>query len=526
MALVIAVAGSKVQLAFTDGTIQDVTLPTGVSVVANTPARFAILGRNVVVTNAVTRPIWIDPDGIARLLTLSSPAIAPTVAAGAAGSLTGTFGAVKVTFAIKDSAGNILVESDYGPASGNVALTSDALALSAIPISGDVSCNCRRIYRPLVGPGAVYYHVVDLDDNTTTSLETDVVDAAVTNVPADPLGGAPSKIELVATWKNRVWAKNPNNPDETVFSEDGSIYQFPDENAFAIKPEGQDERGLTAYLARRDELGVGKRDMLAKIVGDSDEDFAVITVVVGVGPVSQESVVVIQDVAYFLGEEGVYKWDAQGVECVSDAKVRDWFTSDTYFARSEFENAVAHYDPQLNAYVLGLAAVGSTTVDRWVHYDLETKTWWGPHKTGLSVSFGSMALIENANDIALPVFGASDGRIYKKQATFTDGAATAIDFDVDTRFFSGDAPDVTHYWGMPTILSKILGSGTLTITPKVGRLNASAGTAISHTMTLGRERLPRLGIGALLQLNLRQATNAVGAQIYGIEIPWHEVGRR
>ena len=74
MPFTVAVAGTALKLIQTDGTITTITLPSGVGIVENEPARFAILGRNVIIANAVSEPIWIDPTGAARVLSLTPPA--------------------------------------------------------------------------------------------------------------------------------------------------------------------------------------------------------------------------------------------------------------------------------------------------------------------------------------------------------------------------------------------------------------------------------------------------------------------
>jgi hypothetical protein len=76
------------------------------------------------------------------------------------------------------------------------------------------------------------------------------------------------------------------------------------------------------------------------------------------------------------------------------------------------------------------------------------------------------------------------------------------------------------------VISKIQAAGTLTITPYVGDLAASAGTAISHTLTLGRQRLRRLGAGRFCKLRFQHSTADQGCELYGYEIPHHELGRR
>jgi hypothetical protein len=70
-------------------------------------------------------------------------------------------------------------------------------------------------------------------------------------------------------------------------------------------------------------------------------------------------------------------------------------------------------------------------------------------------------------------------------------------------------------------------AGAVTITPKVGYLNAPAQVPITYDMRRGRQRLRRLGFGKLAQLNLKHTTVDEPVAIFGFEIDdVHEGGRR
>ena len=159
-------------------------------------------------------------------------------------------------------------------------------------------------------------------------------------------------------------------------------------------------------------------------------------------------------------------------------------------------------------------------------YDIENGQWYGPHKTGEFTPTAG-GLLQDSNSSPIPAMGSSNGFIWKDQSTRTDGTSTAIDFDVDSPFLAGapPVPDIHKQFLDPTILTKIQGSGTLTITRRSGTECLGGCTAISHDMTLGRV-LRRLGPGRFAQLNFRQNTAAVDVSIYGFELPYFELGRR
>ncbi|KKN24203.1 hypothetical protein LCGC14_0897340 [marine sediment metagenome] len=526
-------SGTNLYKVNTSGTLTTLSLPTGVSMVTTRRARFAMLNQRVIMVNGATRNIWIDPiDDTVRPLAIQPPVTPPLAVAGSSGNLTGTY-KVKLTFGIKDSDGKLLLESALGPASDAVAITSKKLKLTGVSISDDSEVNVRRTYRTVAG-GNIYFEWIDLDGNTSTDMEDDLSDAGLNLLPQPRDLGSPegtsgiNRLRVITSWKDRLWAAGSDAIDTVVFTGSRKLYAWPVEGGINIPQLGEDDTGITGFAARRDVLGVSKRDSLHMITGNSPSDFRRVTVAQGPGTgfVAPDSIVIIGDVAYGLGENGVNRWDDTGVETFSNDKAKGWFTTDDTFNRSQFSNAVGAFDPSLRVYRLGLSATGSTDIDRWVDYYIDQDVWLGPHKTG-ALTGAWLGLFEDSNDLALPILGDDSGFLYTmNNSTQTDGADTAIDFDVDLPFFSMNSPDIEKHFGQPTIVSKVESGGTLTITPKTGGLDASAGSDLSHDLTTGRELLDRLGQGRFVQLRLRQNTNAQGVELYGIEIPFHELGRR
>jgi hypothetical protein len=428
------------------------------------------------------------------------------------------------------SGATVMTESDFSAVTGPIEVTDQIINLASIPTSGDPGVNARRIYRT-TDSGADYYLVTTIADNVTTSYADNASDFDLALLPVvDDLGSPPGvdgtdRLKVIIAWKDRVWGAGVEEPDKLRFSGQNKIYGWNAASFLNIKPVGQDVEGITAFAARRDELGVFKRFSLWKVLGIDESDFRVIQVAENIGCIAPDSVVIIRDVAYFLAADGVYTWSGEGVQPISRDKVHPWFNSDTYFNRAEFPNAFAKWNPLYDTYELHLPAAGGTDVNRWVSFDTRRRIWLGPHKTGaFTTTFAG--LMEDSDSLRIPLQGSSAGFLYEQnQTTFTDDG-TAIDLDITTKFHHGNAPDIHHYWGELAIISKVESGGTLTITPTVGGLDASAGAAISHNLTLGRERLRRLGTGRFAQLRFQQATNSQGVEIYGYEIPFHELGRR
>jgi len=522
MAYTLLQGGSSLQMMDTSGTLTTLTLPTGVTLDPARIMRAAIFGKYVVLVNSPTRPLTVDSEGVVRVLCPRAPRTIITLSGPSAGGLSGTF-LVKQSFRILDADGNVIAESPLGPVSPNVTISAKLLRVAGLDLSAD-TISGTRLYRTITN-GSTYLPWIDLDGNTQTTIEDDLSDALLTTLAAPLLGEPPNDLTLVADYKARVWGVSATEIDTLRFTDASRMYAWPAAYGLIIGRPGSDARGVTGIIARKNELVAGRRDALFQIVGQVPSDFASVKIKDGIGIASADSIRVHRDVAYWLGEDGVYTWSDAGVHPISDGKVRSWFNTDTYFNRSRFRYAIGRIDPLLNKYQLLLSATGSSTLDRWVELDIDDQTWWGPHKTADFTPTWAASILDS-NGVVVPVFGSSTGFLYKDQATRTDGTATGIDFDVDTKFHDMNSPAIEKHFSQLTLLSKIQGAGTLTITPKVGALNASAGTAISASMTAGRERLRRLGNGRFCQLNFRHTTAAQDVELYGYEVVWHELGER
>lgn len=537
MATLLAQAGNTLyKIDPSTGAATVLTLPTGVTLDTTRRAKMAVLDQWCVMTNTPTRNLAIDPEGTLRLLVPRAPTSPPYTASGGAGNLTGAI-KTKYSYVVLGSEGQTYMESPLSPASASLTLASNSLAFTGMGKSLD-TITARRLYRTLAG-GSVYYQIGDVDGNSGTTAYHNTADAGVELLPADtsdliaPPGTlANTRLKLLVSWKSRLWgvSSDATKIDEVVYTEQGAVYKW--SNTLQAHPKGQEANGIVAFAPRQDQLGVLKRTGVWQIAGDADDEFALVQVQTSLqgtgtgGCIAEDSVCVMKDRAYWLSTDGVWEWSSEGLKNISDGLVDSWFKSDTYFNRSRFPYAFAKYNEARNTYDLHLAVAGSSVEDRWVSFNLSNRKWYGPHKTGaFTPSFAQSGV--DSNGLSLCLVGGTDGKIYlANQTTFHDGSATAIDFDCYTPFHYGNAPDIEHYFGELSMLTKIESSGVLTITPTVGRLNSAAGTDISHDLTKGRERLRRLGAGAGVQLRFRQNTADIGTAIFGYEIPGHEIGRR
>lgn len=519
-------AGSALQLVDASGTVSTLTLPTGVTLRSDVPPRWEVFNRYAVLVNTPSQPLTVDEAGTVRLLCPRPPRNAPILTGPNAGALTGSYMA-KVTNRILDDDGNVIAESDYSPASAAVSITSKKLIASNLDISPDQITD-RLVYRTIAS-GAVYFPWVDLDGNVLTSVQDDLADAALSLVAA-PVLGTPPRLTTIAAFRGRLWGTGDNDIDTLLYTEAGIQYAWPSDNSILIANAGADLFGVVALAPRRDALGVGRRNTLIQITGSGAEngddiDFDQVVLSHELGIESQESVKIFRDTAFFLWKDGVYSWGSDGIRCVSDGKVRSWFATDDFFNRDRFPYAFATIDPARPCYRLYLASAGSTTIDRWVEYDIGDGKWWGPHRTSLFTPTSAFSRTNTANRI-VPVVGGATA-VYQQQETRTDGPSTAIELDVIGKRHDFGSADHDKYFGQISVHGAAQVSGTVSVITRTGDLNATSALTQSFTLTNTRQRLGRLGTGKHAQVELTQATAGVDVKLYGYEIdPVHILGRR
>lgn len=500
----------------------------------------------ILVVNGLSQDIYIDKYGTARTLNVLAPIAAPTVTTGAltgpSGTLlTGVY-SVAVTFKVKTASGALLLETGLSPIStGSPALATGSLAVNAMPVSSEQSVNSRGVYRTVSG-GNVLYPWFDEDNNTTLSEDRGGADATLSILPtAASVNGLPPLLKLITTWKDILWGVPRANIDHVRWTEPRLFYTWSAANEILIPPVNTDTRGVTAFIPRRDQLGIARRDRLYQITGDGDDTFARIQVSPNIGCLSQESVVVIRDVAYFLGERGVVEWNAQSCGYISEAQVDPWFNTDQYFNRSLFSLAQGRYNPGTDAYELLLAGVGSSVLNMWVAFDLDLRAWYGPHLSALPLSCCASdserhGYLRSSTELALAVFGTTTGFLEKRDETVADDDNLPVALDVQLPVLGAFAPELEKVWLDPTLHTRVepAGSGphTVTVTSAVGPVDKqglvsdSAPIVNTADLTESYQRLDRPGTGRYVSFRFQHMAQGESVRIEGLEVPYGLIGRR
>ncbi len=533
-------SGASLQMLSDTGVLTTLTLPTGVTLRTNVPPRWVVYGNYAVLVNTPSQPLIIDALGIVRLLTPRPPRLQPILAAAGSSTLSGTF-KVKYTFVTLDRYGNIISESDYSPISASATIANAFLAVSSIDISPD-TITLRRLYRT-TSQGAVFFQWVDLDGNVLTTIQDNLSDAGLSLFGA-PVLGTPPHLTTIAEFRGRLFGVGDTDIDHVRYTEAGIQYAWPSDNLLEIPGKGSDQFGVVALLPRREALGVGRRNLLAQITGTGEEttdasgfvntDFNVVILSRELGIESQESLKVFRDTAYFLWKDGVYAWNSEGIVCVSNGNadgkgnVRSWFATDDFFNRDQYVQAFSQIDPDRPIYRLFLCSAGSTTIDSWVEYDLDDKTWWGPHKTNLFSPTAAFNRTNSANR-NIPVIGSAQS-VFIEQDTRTDGqdnSATAVVFDAVGKRHAMEVPDAEKYFGEISVFGKAQTGGNLAVISRAGNLNATLTKTQYYDMRKNRQRLGRIGQGKHAQIEFVNSEVGVDVELFGYEInPVSIIGRR
>lgn len=501
------------------------TLPAGVTLATNLVPRFARFKNYVIVVNTPSRPLSVSDAGVVHVLTPNPPASAVVLSQGASDTLTGTYKAWQ-TYKILDAAGNTISESDYSPIMLN-AFAVTAHALHAAFVISSESVSATQLYRT-TDLGVTPFSWARIDGNVVTSYEDNLPDSGLGIAAGANLGSAPD-LTLIAEFGGRLWGVARGDVDDLRYTEAGTMYAWYSLNTLPIPHIGSDAAGIVALIPRRAALGVARRDQFVQVTGDTRDNIKPTTVAGGeqMGVLSQESVVVFNDIAYFLWRDGVYKWDSNGIACITNGKVRSWFTSDLYFNRAMFWRAFAQLEPNTLKYRLFLASVGSDVNDRWIEYDLMTGTWWGPHKTDAFTPTCAV-LVAGTDQKPYYMVGSLEGYLSQEQEPKNDWDLTSIDFHVEVKSQDMSEPEQEKYFGELSVLGRAQPAGTVEVTPTVGEIDgATASASFTYNMVLGRQRLGRLGVGKQLVLEFDHDTLNQDVEIYGYEVdPVNIVGRR
>jgi hypothetical protein len=298
---------------------------------------------------------------------IAAPSTAPTLADGGAGVVeAGTFYGV-VTFY------NQTTNAESNPSPVSVALVLGAnkrRAWSAIPTSLNGQVNARRLYVTLPNQQGEYYFVAQLNDNTTTTFDDNIIQANLGRTVSFNNGVPPSGVELVEVWRERSWVS------------DGKDVFFSNVHAGISNPQGfgefdvipvyeDDGHKITVLYAFGTVNIVGKTNAV-HFITPAGGGFSLETLSDKHGCIAPLSMKSAERLLFWYQGKNVYLADGSDVRSISTVKIRK--TLDR-IPDNQKAKAVAAVDSQLGFYYLTVALDSSSTNKVVLAYNYKSDTW-------------------------------------------------------------------------------------------------------------------------------------------------------
>jgi hypothetical protein len=261
------------------------------------------------------RPVWTNGDGVYGL-GIEPPQAPPIVTLANAG---GTFTAGTYYLYVRyRNRNNPNTESNPSPATVvTFSAGNDTISSLELPVSSDPQVNQRRVFMTALGgaDGDVAYLVATIDDNTTTTYGTDILNVSTSsesftnylNQAAAPAGTVIAQFKdytLIGgsqDYPTRLYFSQPTVPD----------YWLPDDGLIGGDWEDLDldtGRPITAITSLLNSAMVDFSDGRAVVTttGDTTDPIAFQFTERASGAVGPQAVAAVGNAAYILGENGIY----------------------------------------------------------------------------------------------------------------------------------------------------------------------------------------------------------------------------
>jgi len=333
-------------------------------VLSDTTFVFITDGVTMLCDNGTSTKTWgIDPPENLPLVSM----------AGSGGSLSAGDYSYRYTFYDHNTGS----ESDPSVASATTtAAADDEATLTNIEVSPDSRVTRRRIYRTLVGGGS-WYLVASLNDNVTTTYTDATADANLTTKLITDQG-IPQTGDIVVSFKNRLFMSGDSNyPNRVYFSMSEKPDNWPSTNYLDVGTSNDSVENIVEFEGK---LYFMQRATISGLYGSDADTFAYHKTRSHVGVWARWSVASGPDGIYFLGHDGVYRFDGLKSVRISEAidrtfgQIADTWTevvdSDTVksVARGVFLEGVYYL-------LLPMKNVDGTVTNRILSYNAFQQTW-------------------------------------------------------------------------------------------------------------------------------------------------------
>jgi hypothetical protein len=255
---------------------------------------------------------------------ISAPSTAPTLALGAAGSLTGDY-YYKYTY-VRKVAGALIHESNPSPASSVLATTSDWIVVTPTQPS-DSQVTHIRFYRTMangVSTSDDYFYdgeiAVGVTTFTTSSTDTALGSLIETDNDTPPSGitsiaGPGAFRNLFVAAGNKVYYSKPSRPESfppTYYAEVGSSYS-----------------GILALVDWGGLVYAFSPSGIYYLQGNSADTFVPVRTMASTPLVAKHGIKETDKGIFYVGDSGLYAFNGQVEVPISDEKVDSLFRGET-----------------------------------------------------------------------------------------------------------------------------------------------------------------------------------------------------
>ena len=270
-------------------------------------------------------------------------------------------GEYKYRFAWYDE--NNLIEGLFGGEDSAVLATAshDEVDITSIVSSlpGYPNVTHVRIYRQDPASTVFRFHsAVAIGTTTATDTGTDLSGNDAVNTRR----GHPDPQSICAVYKNRLFLAKESG---VIYSE-ADTEDFPSTNQFNVDVRDGDE--ITGMWAAFGGLVIWKQNSIHFLTGSGETSFTLIKLLEGVGCVSHNTIAQSPTGIYFLGQDGVYRFDGRQAIYKSHSQQPEFLKLDRTLAR----NAAGVYDIGTHQYIVSFDQIEKGTGS---FYDLEPELY-------------------------------------------------------------------------------------------------------------------------------------------------------
>jgi len=225
-----------------------------------------------------------------------------------------TVGSYRYVYTFYDA--NTGTESDPSPASASFSVNNnEAILVSDIQTSDNERVTSRRLYRTLADGGS-YYLVATIPDNVTTSFTDRMADSEL-SVKATTDQGVPPIGDIVVTYMNIILLSgDPNYPNRLYFSIPTKPDNFP--SSYYVDVGTSDDR-IVNLVKFSNTVFIIKEGGIERLYGTDPDSFISYPTRSDVGTYARWSAAVGTDGIYFLGYDGIYRFNGERSVKISTA---------------------------------------------------------------------------------------------------------------------------------------------------------------------------------------------------------------